>query len=290
MFCIYKISFPNNKVYIGKTNSFVARRNQHLCSARKGENLKVYRAMRKYNTTKDDFTIIEDNIESNEQCCIKEIYWILYYDSYYNGYNSTLGGEAGSGLKGENHPLSKLSEQVVKEIRFLKSLKKYQCYEIRENYSYIPKSTFMKIWDYTTWKHVLPEYNTQEYKNFYRKLRKNMMGENGNKSHFSNKEVYDIRVLYYTTDITFKELYNKFGKNICRTSFQRLLNGKNYPNVEMPEQNEIYRAKSKQPTQDEIDNLVLQFNSGKPLEQLNTGIFRFYTLEGLKALIKRKHR
>ena len=124
-------------------------------------------------------------------------------------------------------------------------------------------------------------------KDFYRKLRKNAVGENGSRSHFSNKEVYDLRVLYYTTEITFKDLYLKFGKNINRTSFQKLLNGKNYSNVSMPKANEIYRAKMKLPTQEEIRNLILSYQSGKSIESLISGIFRFYKKEGLKKLIQR---
>ena len=73
MFLIYKINFKSGKVYIGQTNNFNARRNQHLCDA-KTEDYKVYRAMRKYNTTHDDFEIIEENIATREECSIREIY------------------------------------------------------------------------------------------------------------------------------------------------------------------------------------------------------------------------
>ena len=73
MFVIYKINFKSGKVYIGQTNNFNARRNQHLCDA-KTEDYKVYRAMRKYNTTHEDFEIIEENIATREECSIREIY------------------------------------------------------------------------------------------------------------------------------------------------------------------------------------------------------------------------
>lgn len=289
MYCIYKINFPNNKVYIGKTNSFIARRNQHLSSAKLNEDLKVYRAMRKYKITKKDFEIIEDNISTNEESCLREIYWISFYDSYHNGYNSTLGGEAGSGKRGETHPLSKLTDKIVTEIRTLKATKKYQLYEIYEQYSFIPKSTFNKIWTYQTWKHILPEYNTKEYANFYRHLRKNAIGEKGSLSHFTNEEVYNLRVIYFTTEITFKNMYSIYGKGICRSSFQRLLYGMNYSNVEMPKPNEVYRAKMKNPTIEEIKELVKLYKSGIDIENLKAGIFRFYTIPGLKKLIDRNY-
>lgn len=73
MFLIYKINFKSGKVYIGQTNDFNARRNQHLCDSKTGD-YKVYRAMRKYNTTREDFEVIEENIATREECSIREIY------------------------------------------------------------------------------------------------------------------------------------------------------------------------------------------------------------------------
>ena len=101
MHVIYKIKFSNGKVYIGQSNDFTARRNQHLSEARNGSDYKIYRAMRKYNTVKEDFEIIESEIESQDIANEREIYWIAYYDSYHNGYNSTPGGQVGNYSLGE---------------------------------------------------------------------------------------------------------------------------------------------------------------------------------------------
>ena len=46
--------------------------------------------MRKYGIENFTFSVIEEC--SQEQLNEREIYWIEYYDTYKNGYNSTLGG------------------------------------------------------------------------------------------------------------------------------------------------------------------------------------------------------
>ena len=48
IFSIYKIQFPNGKVYIGQTIDVNSRWREHLREAATGNNTKVNRAMRKY--------------------------------------------------------------------------------------------------------------------------------------------------------------------------------------------------------------------------------------------------
>lgn len=95
MHIIYKINFPNNKVYIEQTNNLKKRILEHLGEARRGADSKIYRAIRKYNISKDNFEEIESDIETQELADLREMYWIEFYDSYKNGYNSTKGGEWG---------------------------------------------------------------------------------------------------------------------------------------------------------------------------------------------------
>lgn len=90
---IYKIeNIINKKLYIGQTIHTVdVRKKEHIEAAKYGCTSVIYRAMRKYGVNNFIFTEIE--------CCDdslldeREIYWISYYDSYNNGYNSTTGGK-----------------------------------------------------------------------------------------------------------------------------------------------------------------------------------------------------
>lgn len=48
----------------------------HLKEARKGNDSKVYRAIRKYSITRSNFEVIEENIETQELANERERYWI----------------------------------------------------------------------------------------------------------------------------------------------------------------------------------------------------------------------
>ena len=289
MHVIYKINFSNGKVYIGQTNDFTARRNQHLSDAKMNVDYKIYRAMRKYNTTKDDFEIIESNIDSQDLANEREIYWIAFYDSYHNGYNSTPGGQTGSYCLGEKSHFAKLSEEDVINIRRIRYTKKYQRSEIWELYKkQISESAFGKVWNYESWKHILPELNTEELRTFYRQLRKNAKGDKNGRSKFTNEEVYELRVLYYVEAIPFQELLEKYGKGVNRTSLQKLLYGKNYKEVAMPEKSEKWRKENKHPLPEEIKELRDKYSSGIPIKELKAGFFENYTEIAIRNIVTYK--
>lgn len=89
---IYKIENTlNGKVYIGKTaRSVEIRWKEHLACSLTQDN-KLYRALRKYPISVFFISIIEE--ASDNLLNDLERYWIDQYDSYQNGYNSTLGGD-----------------------------------------------------------------------------------------------------------------------------------------------------------------------------------------------------
>lgn len=91
---IYKIENKvNRKAYIGKTDYFDINRrwNEHKRAVNREDckNRPLYRAMRKYGIENFEFSIIEETENTVE----REIFWIDFYDTYKNGYNSTLGGD-----------------------------------------------------------------------------------------------------------------------------------------------------------------------------------------------------
>ena len=97
MIGIYKITnLINNDCYIGQSiniyNRWEKEKNNAFNPNAKCYNYPLYKAIRKYGVQNFSFEIIEECLrkELNE----KETYRIKYYDSYYNGYNQTPGGDS----------------------------------------------------------------------------------------------------------------------------------------------------------------------------------------------------
>ena len=93
---IYKITNTlNDKVYIGQTIKTVQKRFiQHKNNSNKEyfSQIVLYKAFNKYGI--ENFICEEIEEVPNDKLDEREKYWIEYYDSYFNGYNSTLGGRA----------------------------------------------------------------------------------------------------------------------------------------------------------------------------------------------------
>ena len=92
---IYKITNKiNQKVYVGKTEFSIQKRFKEHCEDAfrdRNEKRPLYAAMRKYGIENFNIELLE---ECNQQNSIyREIYWIKHYNSYYSGYNATLGGD-----------------------------------------------------------------------------------------------------------------------------------------------------------------------------------------------------
>lgn len=97
---IYKIENKiNHKVYIGQSINITDRWRNHRSAYKdtsdKAYETHLYRSMRKYGIENFDFSIVEECLPSelNE----RERYWVSYYDSFFNGYNLTLGGDGATG-------------------------------------------------------------------------------------------------------------------------------------------------------------------------------------------------
>jgi len=92
---IYKIyNDINDKLYIGKTLTTIEERFKQHChdrGRRQYEKRPLYNAMNKYGVENFHIELIEEcEIELLSQ---RECYWIEYYNTYYNGYNATKGGD-----------------------------------------------------------------------------------------------------------------------------------------------------------------------------------------------------
>ncbi len=118
---IYKIyNDINNKVYIGQTKGTIEERfKQHLkkVDSVDGRHYPLYNAIKKYG--KEHFFI--EALEETEDLDNREYYWIKHFDSYYNGYNATFGGEgsqtANYNLIAELYQSGKTCREIAEELK-----------------------------------------------------------------------------------------------------------------------------------------------------------------------------
>jgi len=118
---IYKIQNKiNGKIYVGQSSNIEQRwkvhktliKNKNIQNKEEKQLTKIELAYLKYNIEDFNFEIIEEC--SQEELNEREKYWIHYYDSYYNGYNSTLGGQ-----QGKCQSSTRLTLKQVNEIKTL---------------------------------------------------------------------------------------------------------------------------------------------------------------------------
>ena len=92
---IYKITNKiNQKSYIGQSVNIESR---WLTHKHDSHNIELKQDIESLGLCNFTFEVLEE-CEANE-LDIKEKYWIAYFDSFYNGYNKTLGGS------GDSNPL-----------------------------------------------------------------------------------------------------------------------------------------------------------------------------------------
>lgn len=122
MWIIYKHTCTiTNKSYIGFTkHSMEFRWNQHcLGAAYSSPHNHFHNALRLYGTECWTHEVIAENIPSREEACVLERHFIRLYDTFENGYNSTIGGEGACGVSGDRHPLKgrKQTKEHINNVR-----------------------------------------------------------------------------------------------------------------------------------------------------------------------------
>ena len=105
LYCVYKITnLLSGKCYIGKTKSNPNRRwkdHVKVANSKNNKNIKQYvssihKAIAKYKVENFSFEILE-YFQFEKEAYDKEVIYIKQFNSYYKGYNETLGGRAAKG-------------------------------------------------------------------------------------------------------------------------------------------------------------------------------------------------
>ena len=119
-------------------------------------------------------------------------------------------------------------------------------------------------------------------------MRKNAKGDKNQSSKFTNKEVYKLRVLFYVDVIPLKELFEKYGKGVSKSSFQKILYDKSYKEITMPEKSKEWRKQNKCPLPEEIKELRAKYASGISIKELKQDFFENYTEAAIRNIVTYK--
>lgn len=211
-------------MYIGQSNDIERRFKEHIYK----KDLYIEQMIEKEGVENFSFEIVEEC--SLEELNEKEIYYINYYDTYYNGYNRSLGG---NGQAGENNSNAKITAEDVVNIRQQYALHArtkdvYSLYKDKISYSY-----FMTVWEGKCWPNIMPEVYTEANKAYYSKGA--TCGELSPMAAFTNDEVIELRKRYVNE--TAREIYKDYKDRCAYQTFQQILWGNSYKNLPIYKKN-----------------------------------------------------
>ena len=216
----YKKKSTNKIVYVGQTINLQDRHKRHIKYDPFDIALREYdyplsRGIRKYGESEYQLIILENNL-TKEQLNDREKYWIQYYDTYFNGYNQTIGGK---------NPIKPIftEEKINQVIEMLKD----------ESYSY--KDIMNKTGISMTHIYNINTGKRRKKDNIQYPIRKsNTKGTKGLK--FSLQECQKIHKEILNTKKTFKQIGKEFNCNADTISDinrgktkSYILEGYNYP-------------------------------------------------------------
>ena len=216
MACIYKINYPNNKIYIGCTIDLKRRMREHNYNSHQ-KLCPCDLAIKKYGKIIEievlefinDLSIMEE----------REKYWINFYNSNNKqiGYNLTNGGDA-CYQNGEKNSRAVFTNKEVLDIRkrrFLKERKK-DVYQDYKNHSF---GSFEKIWLGHGYPNVGSEYliptNSKTRAEYSSEANQ---GVKNGRAKCSKEQVLDIRKRYDNGEsfVDIQKIYNFLSKSTVR--------------------------------------------------------------------------
>lgn len=218
MIGIYKYTNKiNGKSYIGQSIKLEKRKEEHerhyLNSNHSCYNTKFYCALRKYGLNNFSYEILEHGVYSSQELNELEIYYINYYDSYKNGYNSTLGGDMTAVPR-------KLNEQSILKIKQLLAETELPISTISEQFGLSKRSSMVGLINKgICWPRV-GEYNYPIRKQCSELQNKG--GKNPN-AILSDKEVMIIRNRFVNETLT--QIYEDYKNRVSFHELKKIVYG-----------------------------------------------------------------
>ena len=114
IYSIYKATNKiNGKCYIGFDSNWPQRKWEHKSPVNYNKKYKFYNAIRKYGLDNFEWEVIYQSKDKDYTLKAMETYFINVYDSFHNGYNSTLGGEGQFGTKHSKKQTQSVSKTIT---------------------------------------------------------------------------------------------------------------------------------------------------------------------------------
>lgn len=220
---VYKITFPNGKIYIGISNNIYRRMLEHNTDFR--NNLPIENAIKKYGKI-TEFEIVE-LIPTNNRALMqeRERYWINYYKSNQKdiGYNVSKGGDGADA--GSNNHEARFTEEEIQVIYDELANNLSISMEALANKYGISISTLSRINNGVTYYHSSIQYPLRDSKKA-KKIVSGIKNSNAKLDQLILNKVYDA--LINELDIPMIQLAARFG--ISQTIIQNINSGKTYIN------------------------------------------------------------
>lgn len=260
---VYKITFPNNKVYIGISNNMYRRMLEHNTDFR--NNLPIEHAIQKYGPI-TEFEILE-LIKPEDKCKMRERekYWINYFNANHKdfGYNVSEGGD-GAESGSLNHEAKFTEEEILVIYDELQNNLELSLQDIATKYG-IHMTTISHINNGKTYYHSHINYPLRNSK----QCKKIISGLNNRNSYLTEEMLNNIyHELLYNQDISMKQIANKY--QVSPTIIQNINIGKTY-------YNDIYNYPLRQPktgarklSPEQVQNIIqkIKTETKKSLSQI----------------------
>jgi group I intron endonuclease len=216
---VYKIIFPNNKIYIGISNNIYRRMLEHNSDFR--NNLPIEKAIQKYGKITEFIILEEINPNDRELMREREKFWISAFNSNKKefGYNISEGGD-GADI-GSNNSQAKLTEEQYQQVYKDLIDNKLSLQEIADKYE-MHLSSLSKLNNGHTYFHSTVDYPI-------RKTKPKVAGINSGNSKFSQQDIEDILILLqFHPELSMKKIADKYS--VYASTIQNINQGKTYIN------------------------------------------------------------
>lgn len=229
MMGIYKFECKDNeKVYIGQSicieKRYKEHMNNHLNPNIQDYDTKFYRALRKHGFNNFTFEILaSEEYYSKEDLNQMEIDAIAYYNSYENGYNSNRGGFKVTEC-GEEHPMAKLTNEQVLEIKYKLKTTTISQYQLAKEYN-VTQSLIAEINNGKRWASV-------GVQSLYPIRNQGIMrtGSKNAKAVLTDEQVMDIRKRCANGESR-TSVFNDYSEICSRSTIDKVVSGRSYANL-----------------------------------------------------------